>query len=74
MKIGGKCSPGEGTIHFNLRTTDRDGAVGGDRGRSLLKAMKIGGKWFSGEGAIHFNLRTTHRDGAVGGDREKEVY
>ena len=35
MKIGGKWSPGEGTSNSELRTTDRDEAVGGGRGREV---------------------------------------
>ena len=35
MKIGDKRVPGRAAGHFNLRTTDRVGAVGGGRGREV---------------------------------------
>ena len=35
MKIGGKRVPRRAASHFNLRTADRAGAVGGGRGREV---------------------------------------
>ena len=65
MKIGDKCSPGRGgTIHFNPRTADRNGAAGGDSMKIVKQLVKLGAKGCPRRGTIDSDPRTAHRDDA----------
>ena len=64
MKIGGRWSPGERTIHFNPRTADRNGAAGGDSMKIVKQLVKLGAKGCPRRGTIDSDPRTAHRDDA----------